>query len=85
MSSPSAWFYWALLLTSFASLTAIFAKISIKGFDSNVATLIRSGIIIVVLVAFVDVTIVVPRPLGESAASSPDNAGEITRAGSTGA
>lgn len=37
----------------FAALTAIFAKIGIKGIDSDLATLIRTAIIIVVLSVFV--------------------------------
>ena len=53
MSTPSPWFYWALLSAVFAALTAIFAKIGIQGVDSDYATLIRTAIIIVVLSAFV--------------------------------
>ena len=37
----------------FAALTAIFAKIGIQGVDSDLATLIRTAIIILVLAAFV--------------------------------
>jgi len=37
----------------FAALTAIFAKIGIKEVDSDLATLIRTGIIIIVLSAFI--------------------------------
>jgi transporter family protein len=40
----------------FAALTAIFAKVGIRGVDSDLATLVRTGIIIVVLGAFVRVT-----------------------------
>ena len=47
------WFYWALLSAVFAVLTAIFAKVGIQGVDSDLATLIRTAIIIVVLSAFV--------------------------------
>jgi transporter family protein len=47
------WFYWALLSAVFAALTAIFAKIGIHGVDSDLATLVRTAIIIVVLAAFV--------------------------------
>ncbi len=47
------WFYWALLSAIFAALTAIFAKIGIQGVDSDLATLVRTAIIIVVLSAFV--------------------------------
>lgn len=53
MSNSSPWFFWALLSAVFAALTAIFAKIGIKGVDSDLATLMRTGIIIVVLSAFV--------------------------------
>jgi transporter family protein len=51
-ASPS-WFYWAMLSAVFAAMTAIFAKIGIKGVDSDLATLVRTAIIIVVLFAFV--------------------------------
>lgn len=53
MHSPSTWFYWALLSAAFAALTAIFAKIGIQGVDSDLATLVRTVIIFVVLTAFV--------------------------------
>ena len=53
MSNSSPWFFWALLSAVFAALSAIFAKIGIKGVDSDLATLMRTGIIIVVLSAFV--------------------------------
>jgi bacterial/archaeal transporter family protein len=53
MTTSSAWFYWALLSASFAALTAIFAKVGIQGVDSDLATLIRTAIIIVVLSGFV--------------------------------
>ena len=49
----STWQSWALLSAAFAALTAIFAKIGIQGVDSDLATLVRTGIIIVVLSAFV--------------------------------
>ncbi len=53
MAASGNWFYWALLSAVFAAMTAIFAKIGIQGVDSDLATLIRTGIIIVVLSAFV--------------------------------
>ncbi|MCB0113507.1 MAG: EamA family transporter [Caldilineaceae bacterium] len=53
MTTTSSWFYWALLSAIFAALTAIFAKIGIRGVDSDLATLIRTSIIIVVLAVFV--------------------------------
>ena len=51
--SAAGWFYWALLSAVFAALTAIFAKIGIQGVDSDLATLVRTAIIIVVLALFV--------------------------------
>ena len=53
MNNDANWFYWAVLSASFAALTAIFAKIGIQGVDSDLATLIRTWIILVVLTAFV--------------------------------
>nr|WP_323142808.1 EamA family transporter [Massilia sp. SGZ-792] len=53
MAHPNAWLYWALMSAGFAALTAIFAKIGIQKVDSDLATLIRTAIIIVVLAAFV--------------------------------
>ena len=56
MVNSAGWFYWALLSAIFAALTAIFAKVGIQGVDSDLATLIRTAIIIVVLSAFVAYT-----------------------------
>ena len=56
MLASSGWFYWAILSAIFAALTAIFAKIGIQGVDSDLATLIRTAIIIIVLSAFVAYT-----------------------------
>ena len=59
MSSSSAaagWIFWALLSAVFAALTAIFAKVGIQGVDSDLATLIRTGIILGVLSVFVVAT-----------------------------
>src|SRR5580765_292246 len=53
MTATSGWFFWALASAGFAALTAIFAKIGIEGVDSDLATLIRTAVIIVVLAAFV--------------------------------
>lgn len=49
----ASWFYWAALSAVFAALTAIFAKIGIQGVDSDLATLVRTAIIIIVLALFV--------------------------------
>jgi transporter family protein len=56
MATSTGWFYWAILSAVFAALTAIFAKIGIQGIDSDLATLIRTVIIIIVLSAFVAYT-----------------------------
>ena len=53
MASASTWFHWALLSAVFAALTAIFAKIGLEGVDSDLATLLRTTVIIVVLAGFV--------------------------------
>ncbi len=54
--TSSSWFFWALASAVFAALTAIFAKIGIEGVNSDLATLIRTAVIIVVLSAFVYAT-----------------------------
>lgn len=51
--TSSSWFLWAALSAVFAALTAIFAKIGIHGVDSDLATLVRTVIILVILGAFV--------------------------------
>lgn len=47
------WFYWAALSAGFAALTAIFAKVGLRGVDADFATLVRTLCIVVVLGAFV--------------------------------
>ena len=41
------WLTWSLLSALFAGLTAIFAKIGIKGVDSNLATAVRTAVVLV--------------------------------------
>ena len=53
MNTSTAWFYWAVLSAVFAAMTAIFAKVGIQGEDSDLATLVRTAVIIVVLSAFI--------------------------------
>lgn len=53
MTTSNPWFYWAILSAVFAALTAIFAKIGIQGVNSDLATLMRTAIVILVLSAFV--------------------------------
>jgi transporter family protein len=42
----SSWQIWALLSAAFAALTAIFAKIGVEGINSDLATLIRTAIVL---------------------------------------
>lgn len=56
MTIPSGWVLWALLSAGFAALTAIFAKVGIRGVDSDLATLIRTAMILAVLAPFVWLT-----------------------------
>ncbi|MBI5831599.1 MAG: EamA family transporter [Armatimonadetes bacterium] len=51
-----AWFPWALGSAVFAALTAIFAKLGLAGVNSDLATLIRTAVIFVVLGVFVRAT-----------------------------
>jgi len=53
MSNTNSWFFWAALSAIFAAMTAIFAKIGIQGVDSDLATLVRTVIIVFVLAVFV--------------------------------
>ena len=53
MVATSNWFFWALLSAVFAALTAIFAKVGLQGVDSDLATLVRTVVILFVLTAFV--------------------------------
>lgn len=53
MFSLPEWFIWALLSAVFAALTAIFAKVGLEGVDSDLATLVRTFLILLVLGAFV--------------------------------
>lgn len=53
MNASTGWFFWAALSATFAALTAIFAKVGIQGVDADLATLVRTLIIVVVLSAFV--------------------------------
>lgn len=47
------WWMYALLSALFAALTAIFAKVGIKGVDTDLATAIRTVVIIIIAWAFV--------------------------------
>jgi bacterial/archaeal transporter family protein len=45
----ASWIIWALLSAAFAALTAIFAKIGVENVNSDLATFIRTVVVIVVL------------------------------------
>jgi transporter family protein len=49
MNVTSYWQFWAFMAAIFAALTAIFAKIGVEDINSDLATLIRTMIILVVL------------------------------------
>ena len=47
MAASGGWVLWALLSAVFAAATALLAKVGIKGIDSNLATAIRTAVILV--------------------------------------
>ena len=47
------WIFWALLSAFFAGLTAVLAKIGVAGIDSNLATAIRTTVVLVLSWAIV--------------------------------
>src|SRR5215475_6870708 len=47
--SFNSWQLWALLSAMFAALTAIFAKVGVEGINSDLATLIRTVIVLITL------------------------------------
>ncbi len=50
------WQFWAFLSAIFAALTAIFGKVGVAGVNSDLATLIRTVVIIVVLTGIIGAT-----------------------------
>ena len=52
----SAWPFWALLSAGFAALTAIFAKLGVDRVGSDLATLIRTVVVLTLLVGIVSAT-----------------------------
>jgi bacterial/archaeal transporter family protein len=42
-----SWLFWALLSAAFAAATALLAKVGIAGIDSNLATAIRTTVVLV--------------------------------------
>lgn len=55
-ADTAPWLVWALLSAAFAALTAIFAKIGLVGVDPDLATLVRTVVILLALFAFVTAT-----------------------------
>jgi transporter family protein len=51
-----AWQFWAALSAIFAALTAIFAKVGVANINSDLATFIRTIVILVVITAILFVT-----------------------------
>ncbi|QFY60410.1 EamA family transporter [Rhizobium grahamii] len=51
-----SWIFWAVLSAAFAALTAIFAKIGVAGVNSDLATLIRTVVIVFIISAIVAAT-----------------------------
>ena len=49
----ASWQVWALLAALFAALTAIFAKVGVADINPDVATLIRTVVILIVMTALV--------------------------------
>lgn len=56
MISTSSWFAWALLSAIFAALTAIFAKLGLQQINPDLATLIRTAIILILLCLYIALT-----------------------------
>jgi transporter family protein len=52
----SSWQFWAVLSAIFAALTAIFAKVGVANVDSDLATFVRTLVIIAALAAFLTAT-----------------------------
>lgn len=48
LSSPSSWWIYALLSAFFAALTTIFAKVGVANISSNLATAVRTVVILLV-------------------------------------
>jgi transporter family protein len=49
MNPTSSWLPWALLSAAFAALTAIFAKVGVQNIGSDLATFIRTIVVVVTL------------------------------------
>lgn len=54
--SQGSWQLWAVASAVFAALTAILAKVGVENVNSDFATLIRTGVILVVVVVILSIT-----------------------------
>lgn len=52
----SSWLFWALLSAFFASMTALLAKMGVDGIDPDIATFIRTFVVIILLAVLLLVT-----------------------------
>lgn len=48
-----SWVFWALLSAGFAALTTVFARIGVAGIDADLATLLRTVLILLLLAVLV--------------------------------
>ena len=51
--TTNSWIFWAALSAVFAALTTIFAKVGIQNVDSDIANLIRTAFVFLLLTLFV--------------------------------
>ena len=51
-----SWIFWAVLASLFAALTGLLAKLGVDGIDSNLATLLRTVVVLVALSAMLLLT-----------------------------
>jgi len=51
--TTNSWIFWASLSAVFAALTTIFAKVGIQNVDSDIATLIRTAFVFLLLTLFI--------------------------------
>lgn len=53
MLTSGSWFYWAALSAVFAALTAIFAKVGVEAVDPDLATLVRTFVVVIALTGLI--------------------------------
>lgn len=76
MPENMTWLHWALMSAVFAGVTAVLAKVGVKDIDSNVATALRTTVVLVLVWAIVAV-----RGLGATKAIAPRAAVFLTLSG----